>query len=148
MVSFGVDRNRLLKVVAARGGVALASPSWWNGLGCGTGSDGISGLTTTIEGAGLSGCLNLWSCALGPRPGLPAEVFLPREGAEMDEFAFARLMRCWTLGPVPDGPDFAWFGGGGGGLGPPVPLLVFFDDFDEFESDDLLLESYSTLDTK
>jgi len=57
-------------------------------------------------------------------------------------------MSCWTLGPVPDGPGFWWFGGGGGGLGPPVPLLVFFDVFDEFESDDLLLESYGTLDTE
>ena len=75
-------------------------------------------------------------------------MVLPREDAEADEFALARLIRCWTLGPVPDGPGFAWFGGGGGGLGPPVPLLEVFDDFDEFESDDLLLESYGTLDTK
>jgi len=72
-------------------------------------------------------------------------VVLPREDAETDEFAFARLMRCCTLGPVPDGPGFAWFGGGGGGLGPPVPLLEFFEDLDEFESDDLFLESYGIL---
>lgn len=85
---------------------------------------------------------------LGPRPGLPAEGVLPKEDADVDEFAFARLMRCCTLEPVPDGPGFEWFGGGGGGLGPPVPLLEFFDDFDELESDDLVLESYNTLDTK